>query len=771
MLKKSLSLLASILLILQATSAQSQFGTVKGFVKNKKSGEPIPFINVVLEGTTNGAATDVSGFFSITRIKPGTYTLKISAIGYQSFSESVTVQAGASVIKQIFIEPKSVDMSAVDIVGDRSTKKEEVLNSTVKVTPEDIKRLPSVGGEPDIAQYLQVLPGVTSTGDQGGQIYIRGGTPVQNKVLLDGLILYNPFHSIGLFSVFDTDIISNFDVYTGGYGAQYGGRISSIMDLTTKDGNQKRFSGRFTLNTFTAKLMLEGPLKKIKEDGKLSASYIISARTCYLPYTSKVLYPYGDMGSAGLPFGFNDFYGKFTISGNNGSKANFFGFAYTDRAKFQNVSDIKWNQFGGGTSFVLVPGVSNVKIDGNFGYTYYKIGLEEGFNKPRSSTVNGFNFGLNFHSYFGPDRLSYGVEAIGFSTSFDFFNSSNRAISQNENTTEFAGFVRYRLNRGRFVVDPSFRVHYYASLSEVSPEPRLGIKVNITDNFRLKASGGMYSQNLISANSDRDVVNFFYGFLSGSDNLPDKFDGKDVKSRLQKAQHGILGFEWDIVKGLNLNVEGYYKNFSQLTNLNRFKLFEDNAANASIPDAQKKDFIIERGYATGLDATVKYERDRLYIWLVYSLMFTNRFDGVQNYVPVFDRRHNANVVASYKLGKKKQFEINVRWNFGSGFPFTQTGGFYEQLGFQQGIGTNYTSANGNLGLILSDFNKGRLPYYHRLDLNAKWIKKINDNLKIDISVGATNVYNRQNVFYVDRVTFKRVNQLPILPSVGFGMSF
>src|SRR5690606_13999774 len=134
--------------------------------------------------------------------------------------------------------------------------------SVVKISPKEIKQLPTIGGEADLAQYLQVLPGVVFTGDQGGQLYIRGGSPVQNKVLMDGMIVYNPFHSIGLFSVFETDIIRNADVYTGGFTAEYGGRISSIMDTTTRDGNSKYFGGKVGFSPSGAKLLLEGPLKK-----------------------------------------------------------------------------------------------------------------------------------------------------------------------------------------------------------------------------------------------------------------------------------------------------------------------------------------------------------------------------------------------------------------------------------------------------------------------------------------------------------------------------
>src|SRR5690606_17209792 len=167
-------------------------------------------------------------------------------------------------------------------------------------------------GEPDLAQYLQILPGVVFTGDQGGQLYIRGGLPVQNKVLLDGLVVYNPFHSIGLFSVFDNDIMKSADVYSAGFNAEYGGRTSSIMDVSTRDGNKVHAGGKVSASTFGAKAMVEGPLIKLREDRGTSASYILSAKHSYLPQTSQVLYPYAKAG--GLPFYYTDIYGKASIN-------------------------------------------------------------------------------------------------------------------------------------------------------------------------------------------------------------------------------------------------------------------------------------------------------------------------------------------------------------------------------------------------------------------------------------------------------------------------
>jgi hypothetical protein len=767
-LKHILSIVVLFTISLSAL-AQSKTGSVKGKVTSATDGNPIEMVTVALEGTEYYTSTSGDGFFSINQVPAGNYKFRAQFVGFESFSKDITIEPGRSVSISVQLKP-STELNTVEISGNGNQAQTNEITSVTTITKETITRMPGVG-EPDFAQALQMVAGVISTGDQGGQLYIRGGTPVQNKLLLDGVILYNPFHSIGLFSVLETEIIRTADVYTGGFGAQYGGRISSIMDITTRDGNAKRFAGKVGANTFTSRIILEGPLKRATEKSKTTVSLLAAGKYSYLPQSSKALYSYTERGKEGLPFGFGDGYGKLSVNGAGGNRLALFGFGHTDQATFNNVSSIKWKQMGGGLNFTVVPGAANVKIDGNFGYSYYKVALNEENKSERSSVVNGFNFGLNFTSFFKRDRLEYGLETIGFTTDFQFYNASNRQINQKENTTEFAGYVRYRLNRGIFVFDPSFRLHYYASLNNVSPEPRLGIKVNVHRRFRLKTSGGMYSQNLIAANNDYDVVNLFYGFLSGSSNLPAEFNGKPVRSQLQKAEHVIFGFEWDIVKNLNLNVEGYYKNFRQLTNLNRFKIYDDNAANAEEPDRYKKDFIIEKGYAAGMDVTATYTNDRLFATAVYSLTFTERFDEIVTYFPSFDRRHNLNLLVNYKLGKKKNWEVSARFNFGSGFAFTQSAGYYQNLDFANGITTDYVNQNGDLAILLSNINGGRLPTYHRLDIGAKYIKKFNERFGLEISAGATNVYNRKNIFYVDRVTFKRVNQLPVLPYLGFQFSF
>ncbi len=238
-------------------------GSIRGFIYDEASGEPIMFANVILHTTTYGSSTDVNGYFIINKIPEGNYTLKVTFLGYDTLNIPVEVRENAIITKQLYLKESAITLKTIDISAKYQEARTETQTSLVKITPKDISQIPAIGGQPDLAQYLQVMPGVVFTGDQGGELYIRGGSPIQNKVLLDGVTVYKAFHSIGLFSVFETDIIRNADIYTGGFGAEYGGRISSVMDITTRDGNKQRYSGKVGLSTFGANLLLEGPIKKI----------------------------------------------------------------------------------------------------------------------------------------------------------------------------------------------------------------------------------------------------------------------------------------------------------------------------------------------------------------------------------------------------------------------------------------------------------------------------------------------------------------------------
>lgn len=743
----------------------AQNGIIRGFVFEKETGEPVIYTNVYLYKTSYGAATDVNGYFMISKIPAGNYTLLVTYLGFDTLKMNIIVKQNDIIDQKLYLVKGSYTLEQVQVTAEREEARTETRTSVVKITPKQIKQIPAIGGQPDLAQYLQVLPGVVFTGDQGGQLYIRGGSPIQNKVILDGMVIYNPFHSIGLFSVFDTDILRSVDVYTGGFGAEYGGRISSVMDITTRDGNKSRISGKAGASTFGANLMIEGPIIKQKETDKSSASFIFTAKNSYLEQSSKTLYKYID--EEGLPFNYTDLYGKVSLMGANGSKVNIFGFSFNDQVNnYKALSDYHWESFGGGSNFLIIPGKSPVLIEGHLAYSQYKIALEEAEN-PRTSYINGFNLGFDFTYFIGKDEVKYGIEVLGFTTDYIISNSLADEIQFKKNSTELAGYIKYKKTVGKWLIEPSYRLHVFASLGDISNEPRLALKYNATDRFRIKFAGGFYSQNLISATSDKDVVNLFYGFLSDIDDIPETFFGENIKdkNKLQKSVHAILGFELNVARFITANLEGYYKNFPRLTNINRNKLYNSDA-----------DFINEKGYATGADFTLKYDNGKFYFWLVYSLGYLIRqfedADGTpKEYYPHYDRRHNINLVANYSFGAKQNWEINARWNFGSGFPFTKTQGFYPSINYSDGIYTDYTTANEELGIIYADLNTGRLSTYHRLDIGLKKIFTLGRYSKIEANISVTNVYDRQNIFYVERTTFEKIYQLPFMPSAGLMFTF
>ncbi len=779
-----LALFALFLVPVFSSFAQNG-AAIKGFVYDKTNGEPIPFSSVYLKGTTVGANTDLNGFFSITRIPPGTYTLLVTNLEYDTIKETISLKDGDLLSKKYMAGKGSVKLEEIEISTTATEKLENTSVAVQQIDPIVINKLPSVG-EPDLAQYLQVLPGVVFTGDQGGQLYIRGGLPVQNKVLLDGLIVYNPFHSIGLFSVFDNDIMKNADVFSAGFNSEHGGRTSSIMNISTRDGNKVRHAGKVSASTFGAKAMLEGPLLKFREEGGTSASYIFSAKHSYLPQSSKVLYPYANEG--GLPFYYTDVYGKASINSTNGSKFSLFGFSFNDRVSYKETESYAWNNIGVGSNFVLVPDNSNLLIEGVFAYSRYNIDLVNPLDPRQSkrSTISGVNTGFSFVKFLGRQEFRYGFEGVTTNTNYELSNPFGASIGLARQTIDVGAYLKYKFidrNR-RLVFEPGFRLQYYATLGVMSPEPRAAFKFNATRKVRFKGAAGLYSQTLMSAASDRDVVNLFYGFINAPENqdvsrtyLDHRGEVKQVESSVQRSNHLVGGVEFDFFRYFELNIEAYQKFFNQIININRDKVYEDNNTNIDRPDELKKNFVIEQGRARGLDFALKYERKRFYFWAVYSITFNDRWvsnsltEKLYNYPPTFDRRHNVNLVTSYNFGRKKQWELNGRWNFGTGFPFTQTQGYYNQLRPGGSIYYDFSSANGMLNYIPADLNQGRLPDFHRLDIGIKHRHKISEKSTLESSFGVTNVYNRANIFQVDRFTFKRTDQLPILPNLNFSLTF
>jgi hypothetical protein len=777
-----------LILMLASFAAEAQTGTIKGFVYDRRTGEPLIYTNVGLQGTSYGAQTDLNGYYSITGIPVGGYTLFTTQLGFDTATAAVDITSGGLITKNLQLNPKGqlggtsgIQLKDVQVTSRKTEQLTQIRAGTTTITPRDIKLLPSAGGEPDLAQFLQVTPGVVFTGDQGGQLYIRGGSPSQTGILLDGVTIYNPFHSIGLYSVFETDAIRSADVSTAGFNAEYGNRTSAIVDVRTKDGNKNRLSGKLSVSPIMARAMLEGPIVKRKNDEAGSTTFLLSIKNSYLDKTSTSVYEgLGKPFSTGLPYSFTDLYGKVTFSGGSGSKLNLFGFSFDDKANVINpnsglsLADFHWKAIGAGSTFVVTPGSSAALISGKFAYSRYDIDFMEasrpGF--PRTSAINGFEGGIDF-TYFlrGYSQLKYGIELSGQSTSLNYRNNDSILSTVDRNNTLASLFLMYRKNIAqKFIIEPGLRIQYYSSLNVVSPEPRIGMKYNATQNVRFKAAAGIYSQNIISTKSDRDIVNFFTGFtLSPSETIKDQ-NGKDVNNNLLRAYHGVIGVEVDAF-GVNFTLEPWYKKFTRVIELNRNRQATDPSS-----------FQAGEGEAYGVDLAARYSKGRVYLWgtasyqsvtNTFRVQTTNGTTEMQTYATPFDRRFNLNLVAAYTAGRRRDWELSARYNLGSPFPFTQTQGFFENVNpTATGLNTNVAGQNGSLGLIYSnEINGGRLSYYHRLDLSVRKRFIFTTTRNLEVTAAVTNAYNRNNIFYVDRISNERIYQLPIFPSVNATFNF
>lgn len=754
-----------LIFVLVTTLVSAQTGSVRGFVYDKETGEPMMLTNVMLENTQIGTTTDVNGYFVLSKIKTGNYSIKVTSLGYETYTAPIKVEKNKVLALKIDLAPSATELQTIEIQGRQEVARTESQVSIEKITSKDIQQMPSIGGQADLAQYIQVLPGVVFSGDQGGQLYIRGGSAIHNKVLLDGMVVYNPFHSIGLFSVFETDIIRNADIYTGGFSAQYGGRISSVMDITTKDGNKKHFSGKLAASTFGANLLLEGPLLKKKD---YSLSYILSAKNSYLSKTSTSIYSYMNKE---LPYDYFDLYGKLTLATDNGSKINIFGLNFTDKVnQYEAIQNFNWVNRAFGTNFLIIPGTSSALVEGVIAYSDYTMNMNETTtNQNQMSNIGGFNVGMSVTNFFGDDRLKYGMEMEGNTTKTSY--KINDTIT--DYSTEIGLYAIYKLLYRNVLVEPSLRLSYYASLGDVFLEPRLSAKWNVTKKFRLKLASGIYSQTFLDTKSDRDIVNLFTGYLTVTPdlNIVDSFRGNPINSYVQTSNHFIFGAEYDILRNFNLNVECYYKTMSNLTSINRDKLYADDQEHIEKPGYLRKEYTVENGKAYGVDFSLKYDDGRLYVWTIYSLGKVIREGEMQTYAPHYDRRHNVNVLINYQMGQSRDFEISVRWNYGSGFPYSPTASMVEMLDFSNGINSDFISQNGTLTTIYGELNSERLPNYHRLDISAKKRFDIGKRSILEINLSVTNVYNRNNLFYWNRITSQRVDQLPIMPSLGITYTF
>ncbi len=761
-----------ILMVFSSTMVLAQGTIIKGQVRDSLTGEPLELANIRLLETSRGAATDEHGYFFIVDIPPGSYTIMAERIGYAEQYIRVTLREGESLSLGFALVQTQYSLEEVAVSASRTKARTQIKVSEIEVLPSDIARMPTVGSMPDIAQHLQTLPGVVSSGDAGGRIYVRGGSPVQNRVFLDGAVIYSPFHTSGLHSVFDLDAVRKTEVYTGGFGAEYGSSLSSIIDVTTRYGNINAYSGSADISTIGSKLLLEGPVFRPKPDGKSNASFLAYYKTSYFDRAAQTYYSYVDRD---LPFSFQDLYGKFSLFSGEVFKANLYGFSFHDHSGGgEALFDYRWKNQGFGSNFFISPPQSSLLMQLFFAVSSFRMELEETNYVPRESGVNSVNLGLRISKYLGNHYFKYGLELLTLSTDYFYYSTDYNRTEQENNTSEVAGYFTFFGNFNRLLFRPGLRSTLYSALNKLTLEPRLSMKYLVSERFRLKMAGGYYTQNLISAISDRDIVNYFHGYLSAPVNVvtTSRYTSPYI---LQQALHLVLGAEVEAGERVFINVEGYLKDYPTIINYNRDKLLNEYD-HPDKPQIITRDFILESGTAWGMEATLDYRAERLSLALVYSFAKTERtYEAASGekvtYPPHFDRRHNINILGSFLFGREQSWEVGARWNLGSGFPFTPSKGYFESNTIDDLQIGNLMEQNGTLDIFYGTYNAGRLPAYHRLDLSLKKRFMTTGRVGIEAELNVVNVYNRENIYYIDRATNETVYQLPVLPGLRLGITF
>lgn len=734
------NLLFSALIFITAShfSLAQNYGTLRGNIADSLTGESLPYSNLLLEGTALGASADLNGNFTIPGIPAKNYDLRVSYVGYQTRIIPVVIKPGEMTQVRINLFPSSVQLQTIEMIGEKMTQPNETNLGLQKIDIREIELLPK-GVETDIFRSLQFLPGVQSTGDVSARYYVRGGGSNQNLVLLNGVSVYNPFHALGLFSIIDPEMINAIEFYKGGFSAEYGGRLSSVLNLITKDGNKNKFGGSASVSFLTAKGLIEGPIP----DG----SFMVTFRKSLFNDVLKKFINFKD-----APFEFHDLSAKlnYTSSATTSlTKVSLHGFNSQDQLLNEDPekTDYKWsNNIYGGYWFQAW---ENIPIYSETSVSYSSFSGDVIPNlsnaKSRSNSVKDISLKTDFaYIYDSRDELRVGYDLKSIKTSLSFENQQGTKSSLTDNGLNFVLYAKYKFLRFEdFGADVGTRINGISLTSQKSSiaEPRVNFSYQMLPGFILKAAWGIYTQQMITLTNENEIISIFEPWLV----IPDYL-------QVPEAIHYVVGFEWRRIENLSIKSEFYYKLLRRTAEINDLKASE-----------RDPDFVTGSGEAYGGELLLQYSNQGLQASASYSLSWAYKeLDGWISH-PKYDVRHSVSTNINYDFGDG--WVASASWFFNSGMPFSQILGYYDKLYFD-----NLFISAGLFGsylpfTILADRNLGRLPTYHRLDLSLS--KKFRIYFTdISLSLDVINVYDRKNIFYFERDTGKRVNMLPILPTAS-----
>lgn len=738
-------LLLPLLLVGGAAEARAQDGpesaVLRGFVRSEAEGSPLQRANVVLRSidgeVSSASTTDAEGFYQLAHVSPGRYSLAISFLGFRMYRDTLRLEPGDRRTRSIDLQRATQRLSEVTVEGGRSADEAGLR----EIRASDIEAVPTPGPGSDLAAYLRTLPGVTSTGDRGGRLYIRGGTPSQNLILVDGTPIYKPFHIIGSYSAFPGELVSSANFYAGGFGAEYTGRISSVMDVQLRPGNTKQVQGSVGAGPFLGTAHLEGPL----EQG--SKSFLVHARHSLIEQTGPTF-----LGEE-APYKFYDVTAKVHTQ-SDASQCSFTGVRTYDRGRIDpdNEASTRWNNTSLGGECLIFSGGSAQTLHLSFGTTRFnnRVRSTDGTVRDAGTWKVRTKFDLTQPApwdgsvqWGGKVQADdYGFELrepfLGFESEDRFLLSASAYIGAEWNVREALTLTpsiggQTLFEWGRVSIDPRLRLSYAPG----GDQP-----------MTLTAAAGVYHQIPTSITDERDVGSTFRVWT------PSPFQQRPLR-----ADHLLLGWEQRVFASLQVSLEGWYKRFQDLPVPRWTPLVRFNT-----------DLVRADGTGYGADLSVQYEQDPLRVDITYGYgriqyrAAKNRIgawvgEPLIEYSPPHDRRHKLGVVASVDTDWAT---ASLRWQYGSGRPFTQIYG-YDTLLQLRGLREDPSEVVGVPRALFERPYRSRLPDYHRLDVSLSRSFDVAPAVRLSAEAGAINGYSRSNVFYIDLFTLDRVDQLSLIP--------
>ena len=700
----------------------SQDITIYGLITDQETGESLIGANAFIENTEFGSYSDKNGFYSITLNEYSKEeTIIIQYLGYKTIKGKIIISSNnnftysinnAQKIKQDFsMIQSSIKLEEEKITGEQETRQTVNPYSSIKVTQAQLQALPTLA-EADIFRTLQSLPGVLQASEFSTGLIIRGGNTDQNLILLDGITVYNPSHLGGIFSNFIVESIKEANLTKGGFNAEYGGRLSAVLDVISREGNRNKIKLKSDVSLLSAKATVEGPFYK--------GAWIVSGRRTYFDKVFEAL------NYDGIPpYYFYDIQGH-----------AFTDLTYKDRISisfYNGIDDFEYGpiaingDWGNKTSSVKYRRLFNEKLIGNFllakseFFVNFGLGGPSGINE--EDIINDQTFSGDF-SYFLNNNITIktGYQYKNLKFSYQSFFDDSTLFSLINKPTEWGIYSQAKVVlNDKWVVEPGIRLNYYENMF---PNLRLGLKYIIkTDEF-INFSVGNYNQFMFTFQDDFNPP------------LLDAWVAIDESVNAGKAEHIVLGYE-KYVSNYKFQVEGYYKNiYNMLT-------FEDQRASTDgeVSSEQLSDILTaSNGNAGGIELFVQKLKGDVTGWLNYTLSYSTKEMNGQTYFTNWDRRHVLNFIGNKKIKRTflKNWEFNWKFTYQSGQAHTPILGYYLE-DMPDSEETFWRSIPGGR-------NSARYPSYHRLDLGLTRDFKIGKNVKAKFFMQVINAYNRKNIF-------------------------